>query len=881
MAHPSGYNYRKPIAITAAAAIPDPYEVTDILVHNHSRNSADATNNALLFVAASSDYATVADRANLDITGAITLQAHIKPYTVSGTHMICLKGENVTTAYHYNYYFLITAGKLRFGWLDVGTPTTAHQQWTTDYAVIAPNTEYRVAVSMTMGTGASIKMYVNGTEQPGTWTVGNGNTAPTANAYTLKIGAAVEPGWTYLFDGILQALRISNIVRTTAEIWAWSRQENDFISDEDANVVCQIDCQGTTGGTTLLDTTGDGNGTLRNASIWSVGGGLYGSKHLFLDGKVKKKDFTDVCFTSSDATANARLWYDRVKNSIVPNCKCQFHVKVPAIANPGPTTIYAYCGNNNPDTSRESGLNTFIAYADIQNTAIDDTPAGFTVDHGTWAVEESGLFGGDYITSVKDVTIYKHDTNEYYLAFTDTHRPGNGWGCVSIAVSTNKQDWKYLRSLPMRVPATGLFLTAMWSPTFYEEAGTVYLFVCASTDAVVQNNMKIYYFTSTDCETWTGPTLLFGPAVWGMARGVLDPWITLDAGTYYLHYTLFTDDTLDNQIHEIGYATAATLTGVYTDQGQVTWSGGHLAWERAEAFPYYYCYSPCIIKRGADDYLMIYGAGDSNGNATYPGRVGYATATSMTGTWTKQGQITYSSFPSWLTTCITNPELHWIAADNEWELWFHGTDTVRNTAGYATSPNLTNGGTWTVQSAKALECQALTGTQGIIRNTTGTWEDVRLHMLVRSKSLVYKHSSPDYAIWRYAAANHACNLAGIDQSDNKLYIKKDDGDGTLDTVSSTLMAVCAGIADNEWVGLDLWHDEHPLTADIYGERVMSAVHTAAIDGAGSVGIEAGAHLCAVKEFWAAQYVAGGITWVEGALEGPFGAGDPLFFASNL
>jgi hypothetical protein len=114
---------------------------------------------------------------------------------------------------------------------------------------------------------------------------------------------------------------------------------------------------------------------------------------------------------------------------------------------------------------------------------------------------------------------------------------------------------------------------------------------------------------------------------------VYAPCLFLDSGTWYLYYS---GSANTPNADSIGYATASAVTGPYTKYGSnpvITYAGA--GWETKRACEPYVYYSSILSK-----YVCLY-MGDSTGGSTPTETVGYATASSPAGPWTK-----YASNPA-------------------------------------------------------------------------------------------------------------------------------------------------------------------------------------------------------------------------------------------
>ena len=90
------------------------------------------------------------------------------------------------------------------------------QEWQTTNAVLPPNEWTHIAVTFTFGAGSSMRIFVNGVSEPGTWSEGNGNLTPANDDGGFGIGA-LQNG-SNEFDGTIDDVRIYNRALSAEEI---------------------------------------------------------------------------------------------------------------------------------------------------------------------------------------------------------------------------------------------------------------------------------------------------------------------------------------------------------------------------------------------------------------------------------------------------------------------------------------------------------------------------------------------------------------------------------------------------------------------------------------------------------------------------------------
>jgi hypothetical protein len=145
-----------------------------------------------------SGYASVADAASLDITTAITIEAWVKPFTVSTTQTIA--GKN--NAYALN---ITSAAKLQFSkWTSAANASVASS------ASIGTTAWTHVAATYTSGTCV---LYINGAVDTTSAALTG---AMDATSTALLLGALTTS--TNLFSGCIDNVRVYSVAMTAAQI---------------------------------------------------------------------------------------------------------------------------------------------------------------------------------------------------------------------------------------------------------------------------------------------------------------------------------------------------------------------------------------------------------------------------------------------------------------------------------------------------------------------------------------------------------------------------------------------------------------------------------------------------------------------------------------
>jgi hypothetical protein len=145
-----------------------------------------------------SGYASVADAASLDITTAITIEAWVKPFTVSATQTIA--GKN--NAYALN---ISSSAKLQFSkWTSAANASVASS------ASIVTTAWTHVAATYTSGTCV---LYINGAVDTTSAALTG---AMDATSTALLLGALTTS--TNLFSGCIDNVRVYDVAMTAAQI---------------------------------------------------------------------------------------------------------------------------------------------------------------------------------------------------------------------------------------------------------------------------------------------------------------------------------------------------------------------------------------------------------------------------------------------------------------------------------------------------------------------------------------------------------------------------------------------------------------------------------------------------------------------------------------
>jgi hypothetical protein len=207
----------------------------------------------------STQYAQIADAAQtgLDITTAVTMECWVKVESFPGTWSAVLMKGNCTD-FRSNYRIALNSnGSILMQYY--GANPGYHNFTTTATGLIGTGTYYHIAGVYTFATAASAHIYVDGVEKAGTWTYGNGTANAVTNADPFIIGASAGD----LFDGLVDEVRIWNLIRTGTEI---ANNKGDQIDPTTSGLVAyyRLNDSG------LDETTNNNDLTLYNTPVYST-----------------------------------------------------------------------------------------------------------------------------------------------------------------------------------------------------------------------------------------------------------------------------------------------------------------------------------------------------------------------------------------------------------------------------------------------------------------------------------------------------------------------------------------------------------------------------------------------------------------------------------
>lgn len=231
------------------------------------------------------------------------------------------------------------------------------------------------------------------------------------------------------------------------------------------------------------------------------------------------------------------------------------------------------------------------------------------------------------------------------------------------------------------------------APENIVKVSTTY-YLCYTRRIGVVWDVRLAHASSPNPSSWTddGSILTCGSQSWetGVGTdGAIGAWIVEDSGTFYLFYG---SDGGSNR--GIGVATASSITGPYTKYASnpILSVGSSGAWDARR------CHEPSVIKVGST-WIMAYMGESTSGVQGSSEKVGIATASSPTGTWTKAAGnplISFGSAGTFDANGAADPSIYYDGSTYYW-IWYSG---LKASSGgkpwqcglaYATSPT----GSWT------------------------------------------------------------------------------------------------------------------------------------------------------------------------------------------
>lgn len=224
-----------------------------------------------------------------------------------------------------------------------------------------------------------------------------------------------------------------------------------------------------------------------------------------------------------------------------------------------------------------------------------------------------------------------------------------------------------------------------------------------------------------------GTILTGGSQAWETNR-LYAPFIYAESGTYYVFYSSDPTGTGGTN-YSIGVATASSVTGPYSKHSgnPILAKGAGADWDALRVG------EAAVIKVGSTYYMYYMGEA-----GTYPAdfqeseQIGVATATSITGTWTKDPDnpvLTFGSGGSWDDWTIADPDV--IFANGRYWMLYTGSKSTEPTTwklGFAYSDN--PDGPWTKHTSNPILTGDGSGWDALITFRGGVYNEAGIYHLI-------------------------------------------------------------------------------------------------------------------------------------------------------
>jgi len=332
-------------------------------------------------------------------------------------------------------------------------------------------------------------------------------------------------------------------------------------------------------------------------------------------------DFDDLRFTTSDGTTLLDYWIESITGA-TPNQLATVWIEFDSIGT-GATTFYMYYGKADA-ISGSHGKQTFLLFDDFLdgvNPVLKPTQgweSGLQLRWGTIAL----LTGTYYI---------------YYTNGTDLTSD------IGRATSTDLKTWTKAAGNPIITNVVGpALLKGLDGVTPLTDAGNYYMTTCLADGSKIQ----IRSDNAINGGTWgvAADSVIIPTASTWYSSQVLTNCFIKSGDTFYIFFQGY-----DGTYWKIGYATASSVTGPYTVQGILLSS--------SEGWESNYVLDP-EVRLFDGTYYLFY-----TGNAGTNCRISYATASALTGPYTKSGIFLSDTGHSY-SAILQKDGLYWILGDN-------------------------------------------------------------------------------------------------------------------------------------------------------------------------------------------------------------------------
>ena len=294
---------------------------------------------------------------------------------------------------------------------------------------------------------------------------------------------------------------------------------------------------------------------------------------------------------------------------------------------------------------------------------------------GEW---DNAGFAGQSVLYDSNEGIYKmwygaSDGSHFRIGYA-TSEDGISWIKFDDPLTT---DPPYAESDPVLGLGPGSFESqVVYFPTVYYD-GTIYRMWYAGTNG---NTDCVGYATSSDGIAWVKDTLhnpvinVGSPGSWD-DTGVDPGPVKYDGTTFEMIYNGYS-----GQLFQAGYATSTDGITWNKADDPVLEAGSVSSWDYPRANPTAVVYNPYLSK-----YFMFY-----SGGTFLHWKIGYATADSFNGSWTKNPSVLMEGTPGeWDSQTAAFPYVLYDPDDGIYKMWYMGSSSIVGTTGgkigYATT----------------------------------------------------------------------------------------------------------------------------------------------------------------------------------------------------
>lgn len=299
--------------------------------------------------------------------------------------------------------------------------------------------------------------------------------------------------------------------------------------------------------------------------------------------------------------------------------------------------------------------------------------------YGAVVVVVAGAANGGTMWRCTNVTVPTIDTTA--LTFTEVIGDGSGGGegsssalfpTSAITSTKNASNPTFnFASIPENIIKVDDTYWAVWMDDFSDVTPQFHLSSATDRDGPWTSYAGNPIYSESDIPWNAGSTQPYAP------------FLLQDGNTFYLFYSVCNLSTGANG--EIGVATASAVTGPYTDHGSAILARGTSgAWDSLRVG------EPAVLVHDGT-WFMAYMGEDTDFGFGDSERVGIATASSATGTWTKSGSnpiLDWGAGGQWDDDLIADPHI-WFDNGYYWMMYAGGTSAdglLKQGLAYALDP---------------------------------------------------------------------------------------------------------------------------------------------------------------------------------------------------